>query len=162
MRRLALLPLGVLIVAALVFAAEASATTPVIGTFPVNETFIWDQSAACGFPVTETITGKVRFETFFDNTGAPVRLQFEEEDTGTFTANGLTVSTAGHILTVVDLVNGTFTPTGVIIRTSLPTGGTLYLDRGRLVFVNDNLVFEAGPHPQLHGDVQGLCAALTP
>lgn len=164
MRRLALLPLGVLIVAALAFAAEASATTPVIVTLPINETFIWDQSATCGFPVTEAITGTVHIERFFDNTGTLVREIAEEEETGTFTANGLTVSTAGHLVTVRDLVNGTVTVTGVIIHTSLATGGTLYLDRGRLVFdvVNDNLVFEAGPHPQLHGDIQGLCAALTP
>lgn len=147
---------------ALVVAGQTRATTPVIGTFPVNETFIWDMSAACGFPVTETITGTVRFELFFDNTGTPVRAQYEEQDTGTFTANGLTVSTAGHLVTVVDLVNGTATVTGVIIRTSLPTGGTIYLDRGRLVFDANGLVFEAGPHPQLHGDVAGVCAALTP
>jgi hypothetical protein len=149
---------------ALVVAGQARATTPVIVTFPINETFIWDMSAACGFPVTETITGTVRIERFFDNTGTLVREMGEEEETGTFTANGLTVSTAGHLVTVRDLVNGTVTVTGVIIHTSLPTGGTIYLDRGRLVFDvnNDTLVFEAGPHPQLHGDVAGVCAALTP
>src|SRR6266542_1709212 len=130
---------------ALVVAGQTRATTPVIVTLPINETFIWDQSAICGFPVTETITGTVHIERFFDDTGALVREMGEEEETGTFTANGLTVTTAGHLVTVRDLVNGTVTVTGVPIHTSLPTGGTIYLDRGRLVFdvVNDTLMFAA-------------------
>jgi hypothetical protein len=44
------------------------------------------------------------------------------------------------------------------------------MDRGRLVWSVDPEtgdfafppVFEAGPHPQLHGDLGGLCEALTP
>ena len=44
------------------------------------------------------------------------------------------------------------------------------MDRGRLVWNIDpetgemigEPVFEAGPHPQLHGDYGDLCAALTP
>jgi len=41
--------------------------------------------------------------------------------------------------------------------------GNLYLDRGHLIFDSSgNLTFEAGPHPSLHGDIDGLCAALTP
>jgi hypothetical protein len=42
-------------------------------------------------------------------------------------------------------------------------------DRGRLVFDLDpetgeyvDLIFEAGPHPSLHGDFGDLCAVLTP
>jgi hypothetical protein len=55
------------------------------------------------------------------------------------------------------------TDAGINIRVSLPGGGILYIDRGRLVFDdNGNLVSEAGPHPSLHGDFDGLCAALTP
>jgi hypothetical protein len=43
---------------ALVVAGQTRATTPVIGSFPIDETFVDDgASAACGFPVTATTTG---------------------------------------------------------------------------------------------------------
>ena len=141
-----------------------SVKQPVIGTFPINDTNVDPgASAACGFTVTETDTGTAHYEVFFDNTGTPVRAQVEENYTGVFSANGLTVDTAGASLARFDLVNGGETDAGINIRVSLPRGGILYIDRGRLVFdSNGNLVFEAGSHPSLHGDIDGLCAALTP
>jgi hypothetical protein len=50
-----------------------------------------------------------------------------------------------------------------VIRVFLPTGHTLYSDRGILVIdANGSALFEAGAHPSFHGDFPGLCAALTP
>ena len=44
----------------------------------------------------------------------------------------------------------------------LPDGGTIIADVGRLVFdAEGNVIFEAGPHPALHGDFAALCAALS-
>jgi hypothetical protein len=148
---------------ALVVAGQTRATTPVIGTFPIDETFVDDgASAACGFPVTATITGTGHFQVFLNDAGIPIRLNVEENVTGTFTANGLTLYTAGNILSRF-LVDGTETDAGINIRVSLPGGGKLYIDRGRLVFdANGDLVTESGSHPSLHGDFPGLCAALTP
>ena len=152
------------VAAASAFAGQSSAATPFIGAFPLSETFVDDgASAACGFPVTSTISGTARVEVFFDQSGNPVRVQVEESASGTFSANGLSVSQSSHMISIFNLVTGTDTEIGLIIRVSLPGGGTLYLDRGRLVFdANGNVVFEAGPHPSLHGDFPGLCAALTP
>jgi hypothetical protein len=151
------------VAAAFAFAGKASAATPFIGSFTATQSFIDDGlSAACGFPVTDTETDRVHFEVFFDNTGTPVRAQVEENFTGVFTANGLAVNIAGASLGIFN-VNGGETNAGINIRVSLPGGGILYIDRGRLVFdSNGNLVFEAGFHPSLHGDIPGLCAALTP
>jgi hypothetical protein len=144
-------------------AFAGSVKQPVIGTFQGNDTNVDPGvSATCGFTVTETDTTKGHYEVFFDNTGTPVRAEVEENYTGFFTANGLTVNTAGAGLGIFDL-NGGETNAGIDIRVSLPGGGILYIDRGRLVFDdNGNLVSEAGPHPSLHGDIPGLCAALTP
>jgi hypothetical protein len=154
-----------LAVAAAAFAlvGRASAATPSIGSFTSTVSVIDPgASAACGFPVTDTETDTVHFEVFFDNTGTPVRAQVEENFTGVFTANGLAVNIAGASLSIFN-VNGGMTDAGINIRVSLPGGGILYIDRGRLVFDNNgNLVFEAGSHPSLHGDFPGLCAALTP
>ena len=63
----------------------------------------------------------------------------------------------------MNLINGAGTDTGLDIRVTIPGVGNLYLDRGHLIFDSSgNLTFEAGPHPSLHGDIDGLCAALTP
>ena len=144
-------------------AFAGSVKQPVIGTFQGNDTNVDPGvSATCGFTVTETDTTKGHYEVFFDNTGTPVRAQVEENFTGVFTANGLAVNIAGASLGIFN-VNGGETNAGINIRVSLPGGGILYIDRGRLVFdSNGNLVFEAGFHPSLHGDIPGLCAALTP
>ena len=144
-------------------AFAGSVKQPVIGSFVGIETEVDPGvSAACGFTVTETDTGTAHYEVFFDNTGTPVRAQVEENYTGVFTANGLAVDVAGATLSIFDL-NGGETDAGINIRVSLPGGGILYIDRGRLVVDdNGNLVSEAGPHPSLHGDIPGLCAALTP
>jgi hypothetical protein len=145
-------------------AFAGSVKQPVIGSFTFTDETNVDPglSATCGFTVTETDAGRGGFEVFFDSSGTPVRVQVEEHYTGFFSANGLTVDTAGATLSSFDL-NGGETDAGINIRVSLPGGGVLYIDRGRLVFDdNGNLVSEAGPHPSLHGDIDGLCAALTP
>lgn len=62
----------------------------------------------------------------------------------------------------IDLIEGTETDVGLVFRVFLPGGGTVIADVGRLVFdAAGNVAFEAGPHPALHGDFAGLCAALS-
>jgi hypothetical protein len=59
---------------------------------------------------------------------------------------------------------------GLVFRDFLPSSGVVISDRGRLIFNFDpqtgepygDPVFEAGPHPELHGDIGSLCRALTP
>lgn len=163
MKRLALVLIGG-VMAAAGLVSPASATVPSTGGFTFTGSSIDDGvSAACGFPVLATNTTRGRFEVFFDTSGTPVRIQVEETTTGTFTANGLSVPMTGATLSTFDLINGTETDTGLNIRVFIPGGGNLYLDRGRLVFdSNGNVISEAGKHPSLHGDFDGLCAALTP
>jgi hypothetical protein len=58
---------------ALVVAGQTRATTPVIGSFPIDETFVDDgASAACGFPVTATTTGTGHFQVFFNDAGKTI------------------------------------------------------------------------------------------
>jgi hypothetical protein len=153
-----------LICTILALAPQASAKPPATGTFPLDETFVDDgASAACGFPVTSTITGSGKFVVFFDRNGNPTRTLVEESDSGTFSANGHSVNQSSHVLSIFNLVSGTETDIGVVIRVFLPNGQTLYADRGVLVVdANGNAIFEAGPHPSFHGDFPGLCAALMP
>jgi hypothetical protein len=158
------LSLTTVAVALTLVAQTPAARSPVVGSFPIDDTFIdHGASAACGFPVTGTDKGKGRFQLFFDSGGNPASVDVEEQVTGNFTANGITVPTASDNMKRYNLVNGSETDAGIEIRVFLPGGGILYIDRGRLIFdSNGNLVAEAGPHPSLHGDFPGLCKALTP
>jgi hypothetical protein len=68
-----------------------------------------------------------------------------------------------------DFQNQTLAEVGLVFRDSGPGVGVVLMDRGRLIWnidANGEMVgpptFEAGPHPELHGDFGGLCAALTP
>jgi hypothetical protein len=143
--------------------ATAGETSPEIGTFLVEETGVDPgASTACGFTVSVTLSGTGRFEVFFDQSGNPTRIQVEEKVTGTFGANGLVVNQAVHSVTVFDLTTGTEIDLGLVTRI-FGSNGTLQTEVGRLEFDADgNVIFEAGPHPALHGDFSALCAALTP
>ena len=48
------------------------------------------------------------------------------------------------------------------MKVSLPGRHSLHRSRATGLHDNGILVSEAGPHPCLHGDIDGLCAALTP
>lgn len=140
------------------------ATAPVTGTFPVNETGVDDgASAACGFPVSFTLLGSGRFQVLLDQAGNPTRVLVEENVNGTFSGNGQVVGQAVHTVTIFDLAQGTETELGLVTRIFSFNGGTIQAEIGRLIFdANGNVIFEAGPHPALHGDFTALCAALTP
>jgi len=48
------------------------------------------------------------------------------------------------------------------MKVSLPGRHSLHRSRATGLHDNGILVSEAGPHPCLHGDIDGLCAAVTP
>lgn len=99
---------------------------------------------------------------FFDQSGNPTRVQVEISNSGTFSGNGLVVNQVVHTVTVFDLTKGTEIDLG-LVDLIFGSNGTLQMEVGRLIFDADgNVIFEAGPHPALHGDFSALCAALTP
>jgi hypothetical protein len=59
-------------------------------------------------------------------------------------------------------VDGTFTRVGLWYHLNFPRAGDVLHDVGRVVFDSDgNLVFEAGQHQWLNGDIEGMCRALA-
>jgi len=152
--------------AGLVFAAagQASAATPMIGTFLIDDHFVDEgASAACGFPVSVDLTGTGRFWVFVDEQGNPTRVQVREDATGTMSANGISLQEVDHNTQFFDLAAGTQTEVGIVFRESLPGLGVVIMDRGRVSATADGTItFEAGPHPGLDGNLAALCAALTP
>jgi hypothetical protein len=144
--------------------AQASPTTPFTGHFPIEEhvAVLEPESTVCGFPISLDFSGQGTFQVFFDAQGNIVRIHVLERVTGMLSANGISLRFMGSDNQFFDL-DGTVTEVGLVFRYALPGVGVVLMDRGRLSFDGDGeLLFEAGPHPQLHGDYGGLCAALTP
>ena len=77
---------------------------------------------------------------------------------------------APHRTGLCDVIENTVVESGIVSRYQLPGTGVVLMDRGRLIWNIDpetgemvgDPIFEAGPHPQLHGDYGDLCAVLTP
>lgn len=154
----------IVVAAGLAYVGSAAATVPATGRFTFTDSFIDDGvSGICGFPVLTTGTDRGSFQVFFDSSGTPVLLRLEIRSTAAFSANGISIPTASAGMMTMNLIDGSGTDTGLDIRVTIPGVGNLYLDRGHLIFDgNGNLTFEAGSHPSLHGNIDGLCAALTP
>ena len=97
-----------------------------------------------------------------DAAGNPIRVQVHGNIEGTFFANGITLREIDRELIVIDLVEGTETDVGLVLRVLLLGGSTVIADVGRLIFdAEGDVIVEAGPHPALHGDSLTLCAALN-
>jgi hypothetical protein len=165
---------SVLAVAALglgLLVSTASAARPEITREPVDEHEVGlePESSVCGFPINLDVTGVETFALFFDRHGDPVRIHAFGHTNGTLSANGIELRFASRDNKTFSIVDQTVTEVGVVFRYSLPGLGVVLMDRGRLVWnIDENgetvgdPIFEAGPHPELHGDFGGLCEALTP
>ena len=153
-------------------AAAPPASTPLIGTFPIEAHIVpfEPESTICGFPITATYTGQGTFQVFFDEAGEPDRLHVHVKTRGTLSANGVTLSARASGNQMIDFDAQTVVEVGLAFSYYAPGTGVVLMDRGRLVWSADPETgdvlwppaFEAGPHPQLHGDLGGLCEALAP
>jgi hypothetical protein len=150
---------------------RAEAATPITGHFPIEDhiAVLEPESTVCGFPVRVDLSGQGTFQVFFDQQGAAVGANVAEHSAGTLSANGIALRFASSDNKHYDFEAGTLAEVGLVFRYSGPGVGAVLMDRGRLIWnvdSNGEMVgsptFEAGPHPELHGDFGALCAALTP
>jgi len=168
--------LRMLIALALVGAACAAPATASYGrgsagSFPIEDQFLVEpDSTTCGFPITLTITGMGHFNVVVDAAGDPVRLHILEHTVGTLSANGISLQDVASDNKLFDFQTQTVAEVGLVFRDFLPGSGVVISDRGRPIWTFDpetgetvgEPLFEAGPHPELHGDIAALCSALTP
>jgi hypothetical protein len=149
-------------------AQPAAANTRVVTIVHLDDTF--HNSEPCGFDITLHFLGPFKVADYYDNSGflyktivtvgagAPVTL--------TETAKGTTLTMQNQAFQQVITYNAdgsvnTVTNDGPVFRFTAPGGGIVLLDAGRETFDSDgNVVFEAGKHQALHGDVAGFCAAF--
>jgi hypothetical protein len=147
----------------LTWAGSASAANPERETFQEEGTeFIAD----CGdFDVLTDFVLDLEIITFFDSAGDPdyarLHLTFHDFYYNSETGEGFAETESGTNL--VDFPSGEeVTSAGLSYRVTVPGGGAVLLQAGRLVFdAAGNVVFEAGPHQVLSGDTDKLCEALA-
>jgi len=147
--------------------ARASSIRTFTGHFPIEEhiAVLEPESTLCGFPISLDFNGQGTFEVFFDAEGNLVRGHILEHSTGTLSANGIELRFTSTDNQFFDLRTLTLVEVGLVFRYSAPGVGVVLIDRGRLIWNLDDdgpPIFEAGPHPALHGDLGELCAVLTP
>jgi hypothetical protein len=157
---------GLVLSAALVFAAAAGADAPERGTFPIGLHATIPAGAFCNFDVRIDTEGTGTF-AIYDN---PVRNIQHYEEQGTITANGKTLIVNSHWNvtstppTSPDEELGVFTQRGAALHIQAPGGGIVLLDAGYLVtlFPDGKIVVSHGQFPfEVSGDVSQLCAALA-
>jgi hypothetical protein len=152
--------------------ATAAAAPPETGHFPIEEQVdvVEPESSVCGFPISWTRSGKGTFQVFFDADGNPTGVHLFVVIRGELSANGITLQIQQAYSRHFDFADNTVAETGLIFHYRLPGTGVILMDRGRLIWNIDPEtgetvgppIFEAGPHPTLHGDFGELCAVLTP
>jgi hypothetical protein len=158
-----LMVMGMAAALAVLVPTAALATPPETFRIPHEDTFIDEgASAACSFDIVFEVNGIQTIQVLYDAAGNPIRVQVHGNIEGTVSANGITLREIEHGQIFYNLTDGSQTLVGLVFRVFLPGGGTVIADVGRLVFdAEGNVIFEAGPHPALHGDFTALCAALS-
>jgi hypothetical protein len=173
MRRISHVAVLGVIAALLATPALAAARTPrtAHGSFPIDDHFVIEpESTTCGFPITLDLTGTGSFSALLDDQGLNEKVHIHIRESGTLSANGIVLPAASVDNLFTDFFTLTERETGIAFRASFLGGGVVIMDRGRLVWnfdpnIQDTVgdpIFVAGPHPDLEGDIAGLCAALTP
>lgn len=143
--------------------AQADPTPPLHSIVDIDRTFI---DRTCPFPLEEHIEGKQVTTVFFNEQGQPERRLRQIIVSATLTIPGTDTPIAAGVHQAVvfdrDFTSGTVATHGLRLVVTVPGMGVVLLDAG--TFVTDaagNVVFEAGPHQLLHGDVTEFCAAMS-
>ncbi|MDP9255946.1 MAG: hypothetical protein M3Q31_05245 [Actinomycetota bacterium] len=160
MKRFALLGLAVLaVVGALAGTALAAQPTTEVFTI-VNSSGV--NTALCGFAITFTENGTFKVTTYYDSAGNPVKsilTNYKSRYTETATANGKTLLANYPLVSITSFPSGAGVNVGLYVNYTVPGAGAVLLDAGRIVFNPDGtVVFEAGLHQRIDGDVGAFCA----
>lgn len=121
-------------------------------------------TTSCAFPFREIADGFVTRTVYVDENGTPtrVRTHFSFDGVAINEANGKTAQLQENLVVFRDLETGVREWAGMRIKATMPGGGALLLDVGRVVFdANLQPIFEAGQHQLLHEDFAEFCAAMA-
>jgi hypothetical protein len=144
-----------------------AATGTCTGSFPVYDPpqVIEQESSICGFDITLQDSGRGSFTYVVDAANGYIHGTVHFNVTGTVSANGKTLQVMSADNLLFSLQPGE-KEAGLAFQMFSPGLGVVLWGRGLLVRdADENIVFDAGSHPEPEGDVatmERLCAALAP
>ncbi|MFN2594699.1 MAG: hypothetical protein ABR579_07420 [Actinomycetota bacterium] len=156
---------GIVILGALLMgsAVQASAFAAPAGaqSFSLQMTSVLaPEHSGCSFDIVVSGLDQVTSQTTYDKSGTPLKMVQHIDYKGTQTAKGTALDVSEHAVVTVDMAAGTETVTGQLLRISLPKGGNLVLDVGRIVTGGDGTSqVQHGWHPATT-DIPRYCAAF--
>jgi hypothetical protein len=144
-----------------VSAWPAGATPPESQSF--QSSFSYVDHSSCSAPIHVSEYVQERVTRFFDQQGNTVRVNDHLTSQGTWTNRA-----SGESLIERETWNVPFDPATETLRVlglnwhfKLPSGRTVVIDAGKLVFDADGLIFEAGNHQMVDSDMAALCPLLS-
>jgi hypothetical protein len=99
---------------------------------------------------------------FHDQQGNLIRSLAHIQLRGTDSANGVSLPDTADFTHTYDFTTGINGDLGVITHVIVPNGGTVLINAGRVLSDDQgNLLFVAGNHQAISGDISAYCAALA-
>jgi hypothetical protein len=152
---------GLVTAVALVAAPAVRAERP---TLTHNQPISFDQfdTTSCSFPFHEIGDGFVSRTVFVDENGTPTRIRTHVDGVAVNEANGKTAQLQENLVIETDLDSDERTWSGIRIKATMPAGGALLIDAGRVIFdASGEVIFEAGRHQLIHEDFAAFCEAMA-
>jgi hypothetical protein len=144
----------------LLVAPDAAAGKP--ESLHFSDSFTEVDTETCGFPITLQLSFSADVQFYYDRDGNldhsinHIRLR------GTDTAYGVSLSETADFTHTYDFTTGVNGDLGLLGKVSVPGGGAIGLDAGRILSDDDgNLLFVAGRHDVLSGDASAYCGAFA-
>jgi hypothetical protein len=156
---------GIVVAAALAIGAisQVSALAGSAGTDSYTIQTNWVMGAersGCSFDIQVSGLDQVTLQTTYDKFGTAVKVVEHVDYVGTQTAKGTTLKVSEHAVATGDLIAGTETWTGQQLKISLPKGGNVSLDVGKVVTDDHgNVLVQHGWQPA-PTDTTQYCAAF--
>lgn len=141
-------------------APSAFAAAPTFQQFQGSFTDV--DTETCGFPITinENFTADVQF--FYDQQGNLIRSLNHIQLRGTDSANGVSLPDTADFTHTYDFATGINGDLGVMTKVIVPNGGTVLVIAGRVLSDDQgNVLFVAGNHQVISGNISAYCAALA-
>ncbi|MGH2660064.1 MAG: hypothetical protein ACRDHS_10465 [Actinomycetota bacterium] len=134
---------------------------PATASLSFEDSFV--DEGTCAFDIAGSFEVRVRFIVFFDEKGDPAKTitHVNFEATLENLVTGTILIEQESLTEFEDFEANTFTVVGLPIRFRAPDGRFIIRNAGKVVFdEDDNIIFEGGPHPELHFGFD-ICEALA-
>jgi hypothetical protein len=128
----------------------------------IADSFTEVDAETCGFPITVQLGFTADVQFFYDRDGNLDHSINHIQLRGTDSAYGVSLSETADFTHTYDFTTGVNRDLGLLGKVSVPGGGSIGFDAGRILSDDDgNLLFVAGRHDVLSGNASAYCGAFT-